>query len=105
VPELQTEGEVGLDRHVRVERVVLEDHRDVAILRRQVVDDLGADGDGAVGDLLKAGDGPQRRRLAASGRTDKHHELALLHLKVQVVEGPDATRVDLLHVFKDDLCH
>ena len=31
------------DVHVRVERVVLEDHRDVAILRRQVVDDLAVD--------------------------------------------------------------
>jgi hypothetical protein len=70
--------------------VVLEHHRDAAVLRRQVVDHLRADGDVAAGDLLKAGGGPQRRRLAASGRTDKHHELTLLHLKVQVVEGLDA---------------
>ena len=37
---LQPERHVLVDVHVRVERVVLEDHRHVARLRRQVVDDL-----------------------------------------------------------------
>ena len=37
--QLQAEGHVVVDAHVRVERVVLEDHRDVAVLRRDVVDD------------------------------------------------------------------
>ena len=32
MPELQPEGHVLIDRHVRVERVVLEDHGDVAVL-------------------------------------------------------------------------
>ena len=64
-----------------------------------------ADRDGAAGDLLKACDRPQRRGLAASGRTDKHHELALLHLKVQVVEGFHAALVNLVHVIEDDLRH
>ena len=41
--QLQPEGEVVADRHVRVERVALEDHRDVAILGRDVVDDAVAD--------------------------------------------------------------
>ena len=41
--QLEPEGEVLADRHVRVERVALEDHRDVAILGRNVVDDAIAD--------------------------------------------------------------
>ena len=41
--QLEPEGEVLADRHVRVERVALEDHRDVAILGRDVVDDAIAD--------------------------------------------------------------
>ena len=45
--QLQAEREVLADRHVRVERVALEDHRDVAILRRDVVDDAVADPEGA----------------------------------------------------------
>ena len=45
--QLQPEREVLADRHVRVERVALEDHRDVAILGRDVVDDAVADPQGA----------------------------------------------------------
>ena len=41
--QLQPEAHVVVDRHVRVEGVVLEDHRDVAVLGRQVVDDPVAD--------------------------------------------------------------
>ena len=41
--QLQAEGQVVADRHVRIERVALEDHRDVAILGRDVVDDAVAD--------------------------------------------------------------
>ena len=49
-------ADVVVHGHVRVERVVLEDHRDVAILRRDVVHDPVADLDRAVGDRLQAGD-------------------------------------------------
>ncbi len=41
--ERQREGHVLAHRHVRVERVVLEDHGDVAVLGRVLVDDLAAD--------------------------------------------------------------
>jgi hypothetical protein len=43
--QLQPERHVVEHRHVRVERVVLEHHRDVPILRRQVVDHFAADRD------------------------------------------------------------
>src|SRR3954453_17167131 len=38
--QLEREAHVLAHRHVRVQGVVLEDHRDVAILRREVVDHL-----------------------------------------------------------------
>ena len=41
LPQPEREGEILVDRLVRVERIVLEDHRDVALARRQRVDDLG----------------------------------------------------------------
>ena len=43
----EPEGHVVEHVHVRVERVVLEHHRDVALLRQQVVDDAAADPDHA----------------------------------------------------------
>ena len=45
LPHLEAEGHVVVDAHMRIERVVLEHHRDVAIHRRQIVDDLIVDQD------------------------------------------------------------
>src|SRR5215831_6967455 len=47
---LQAERHVVVYAHVRIERVVLKHHRNVAIHRREVVDDLFADQDLAPGD-------------------------------------------------------
>ena len=85
--QLEAEREVVADRHVRVERVALEHHRDVAVLGGDVVDDLVADPQRAVGDLLEPGDHPQARRLAAARRPDEHHELAVADLEVEVRHG------------------
>ena len=62
---------------MRIERIGLEHHRDVARARRQVVDDLAADADRAAGDLLEARDHAQRRRFAAAGRPDQGDEFAI----------------------------
>ena len=103
--QLQPEGEVVLDGHVRIERVALEDHRDVAVLRRQVVDDLVADPDLAVADLLEPGQHAQRGRLAAAGRADEHHQLAVPDLEVEVVHRLRAVGVDLRDRVVCDLRH
>ena len=52
-------AQIAGDVHMGVERVGLEHHGDIAILRRQVVDDPAADPDGAGGDRLQPGDHPQ----------------------------------------------
>ena len=52
--------------HVRIETVVLEHHRDVAILGRLVVDLFAADHHVAGGDFLKPCDHPHGRGLATA---------------------------------------
>ena len=73
----QAEREVVLHRHVRIERVGLEHHRDVAILGRHVVDDASVDRQRAGRDRLEPRDHAQRRGLAAARRSEQHHELAV----------------------------
>ena len=85
--ELQRERHVVAHGHVRVERVVLEDHRDVAVLGRVLVDDVAADLQLALGDVLEPGDHPQRGRLPAARRPDEDHELAVGDLEVHVLDG------------------
>ena len=105
LPEPQAEREVLLHRHVRVERVVLEDHRDVALLRRQLVDHLLADADLAVRDLLEPREHAQCRRLAAAGRADDDQELGVLDDEIELLHGQRAVVVDLRHLLERDLRH
>jgi hypothetical protein len=90
---------------VRVERVVLEHHRDVPVLRRHVVDQLIADVDLARSGFLETGDHPQSRGLAAARGADQHDELAVVDVEVDAgdrggaVEGFDnVAQGDFRHV-------
>ena len=105
LPHPQREPDVLRNRHVWVQRVVLEDHRNVARARRQVVHDALADPDLAVRDLLETRDHAQRRRLAATGRADEHDELAVLDREVEVGDGAVAVTVDLGDVVEGDSGH
>jgi len=83
---------------VRIERVALEHHRDVAGARRQRVHHPVADADGAAGDFLEPGNHPQGRRLAAAGGADQHHELVMSDFKVDAVHHLGAA-IAFRHVF------
>ena len=83
---LERELHVPPHRHVRVQRVALEDHGDVAVLRLDVVDLAAPDLDGAFGRLLEAGDHAQRGRLPAAGRPEQDEELLVGHLQGEVVD-------------------
>ncbi len=85
--DLEREAHVVGDGHVRVERVVLEHHRDVPVLGRQVRDVAVADADSAAVDVLQAGQHAQRGGLAAAGRADEDEELAVLDLQLELVDG------------------
>ena len=92
------------DGHVRIERVVLEHHGDVALFRRQIVDHPVADADFARGDVLKAGDHPQQRRFAAARWADQHDELAIADRNIDAVD--DGCRAkSLMHVANCDRSH
>ena len=91
--DAQPELEVLAHRHVRIERVALEHHGDVAVLGRDVVHDPPVDADGAGGDLLEPGDQAEDGGLAAAGRTDQHQELVILDVQIEVVDHADRSEV------------
>jgi hypothetical protein len=90
---------------VRVERVVLEDHRHVPLARRQARDVALADRDPALGDGLEAGEHAEQRRLAAARRPDQNHELAALDRQADVVDGGDAPGKQLGDAVEDNPAH
>ncbi len=93
--DLEREAHVVGDRHVRVERVVLEHHGDVPVLGRQVGDVAVPDADGAAVDVLQPREHAQRGGLAAAGGADEDEEFAVLDGDVELVDGGlVGTRVD-----------
>jgi hypothetical protein len=90
---------------VRVERVVLEDHRDVAILGWEVVDDLVADPHRALGDLFQTGDHPERGRLAAPRGAYEDDQLRVLDHEVERGQSLRSIGVDLRQLVELDLGH
>jgi hypothetical protein len=71
---------------VRVKRVVLEHHCDVALRRFELVDDAPADVDFTAGDLFQARHHAQQRALATAAGSDDDDELAVRDLGVDAVD-------------------
>ncbi len=103
--QLQAELQILFHRHVRVKGVVLEDHRDVAILRRHVVHQPVADVDVPLADLFQPRNHAQRGGLAATGRAYENKEFLVLDVQVDVVHGADVARVDFRDAFETNLSH
>ena len=90
---------------MRIERVVLEHHRDVAVGRLDLVDDAPADVDFAAGDGLEPRDHAQQRGLAAAGGADQHAELAVADVEIDALDGLEAAGIGLADVAQRDVSH
>ncbi len=71
---------------MRVQRVILEHHRDVAIFRLQLGDRAAVDLDLAAGDGLQPRDRPQQGGFAAAGRADHDNELPISDIAGNAVQ-------------------
>ena len=90
-------------RHVRVKRVVLKHHGDVAVLGRHVVHDPVADADSRR-DRLESGDHAQRRALSTARRADEHDELAVGDIEIDAVNRDvAAVLIYFAHAFRRTL--
>src|SRR6185312_13168666 len=84
--DLQGKPDILAHRHVREQGITLEDHAEIALLRRQVGDDALAHADVAAGRLDEAGDRHEDRRLARSRGAEQRQELAALDGERDVVD-------------------
>ncbi len=90
--DLEAEGDVVVHGHVREQRVGLEDHADIALVRLQRALVLAVDDERAAGRRFEAGDHAQDGRLAAARRSEEGDEFALLDVHVEVLERPEPGR-------------
>ena len=91
--------------HVRIERVALEHHRDVAVARLDARHVAVADVHGAGGRDLEAGEHAQRGRLAAARRPEQHEERAVGHVEVERAQRERLRVEALLDAAEADLAH
>ena len=89
---------------MRIERVGLEHHAHRPVHRRQLVDPLTVDQQVAGTDVFQARDQPQQGRLAATGRTDEDHELAVLDVQVDIAGNRGAV-VALADIAQGETSH
>src|SRR6266542_1239694 len=85
----QREAHVLSHGHVRVQRVGLEHHRDVAVPWGKGGDVPLTDAYPALVDVLQPGEHPQGRRLPGPGRPDQDEELGVGDGDRQAVDGRD----------------
>ncbi len=71
---------------MRVDRIVLEDHGDVALFGLHVVDHIAADADVACGNFLQTCDHAQGGGLAAAGRANQNNELTGLDVQIDAMQ-------------------
>ena len=69
---------------MRVKRIALENHGDVAARRRNIADGPGSDSDFAVGGIVETGEQSQQGAFAAPRGTDKHQKLAIDDRQIQL---------------------
>jgi len=101
---LEREADVLVDRHVGVEAVALEDHRDVAVLGLELVDHAVADPDFALGDLFEASDHAHGGGLAAARGPEQDEEFLVGDVEVEIVDADEIVPA-LGNVLETDLGH
>ena len=90
--QVQRETHVLRHVHVRIERVVLEHHGNVARHRSQICHVLAVDEDVPFADVFEAGDHAQHRGLAATGFAEQDDELSLLHCQIEFLHHAHAAK-------------
>ena len=83
----QRKRDVLFDGEMRIERIALEHHGDIARARRQIGDDVAVNHDIARGRALEPGDHAHQRGLAASGWAEQDEKFAFLRGQVDAVDG------------------
>src|SRR5436190_3875703 len=91
---------------MRVERVLLEDKRDVAVLRLDSDHTLALDPDIARIGFLEPGDHPQRGRFAATAGAEQDQEFAVVDPERKIVDRWRGLPLELLDdMLEFDLGH
>src|SRR6185437_12719922 len=83
---LEAKADVLPDGHVRIQRIALKHHRDIALARMQVVDLVVTDTDFAARQRVESGDQGKERRFSAARWPDQNQKIAIFDIDVDLLE-------------------
>ena len=83
IPKSQPESEVIFYRHVRIKRIVLKNHRNIALSGRETIDYASSDQDSASSQRFQTCNQTERRALAAPTRADQNQKLTISNPEVE----------------------
>ncbi len=90
---------------MRIKRIILEHHGDIAFGGFHIIDHALADGNGAGSDAFEARDHAQQRGLATARRANQHHEFTIRDLQRNAFDDFDIAAIALADVIKNDFAH
>ena len=102
--EPHAEGHVGVHVEMRKERVVLKNHRDIAVVRQFVGDVLAVEQDLTFSRDLEPGDDAHCRGLAAARGAHEDNELTVICGERKILDRDDLAEA-LPHLTELDPCH
>src|SRR5438067_10648698 len=100
----QRKADVLGHAHVRKQRVMLEDHADLAPVRRQLADRPALEQDFAPGRCLESCQHHEARRLARSRGSEERQELASDHVEIEMIDDAIHAVVGLVYADEADQC-
>src|SRR5690606_31182561 len=90
-------SDVVKDRQMRKERIILEDHSEVPVVRRHSNQISPIEGDRSIAGLEESRQHVERGRLARSAGTEQGHDLSGLHPEIDAVNRGSVVRSITLH--------
>ena len=95
---LESECQVLVYRHVRIERVVLKNHRQISLTGIHTVHKAVSNPEFSVRDILQSGDHAQHCGFSAAGRTDKYNEFVVSDLQIKILDRLESVAVGFRNV-------
>ena len=96
--QLQAECHVVVNRHMRIQRIVLEHHGNIAVFRSHFIDQPIADIKLPFRDFLQPGDHAQSGGFAAAGRADEDDEFLVFDFQGKIRNSRHAAGILLINM-------
>ena len=103
--KLQTECHVVIYGHMRIQSVVLEYHRDISVLRLDVIYSLAVDDQVTARDILETCNHSKGGRLTTARWSDEDDEFLILDIEIEILNSDEAVRILLSYILKLNTCH